>query len=84
MILKVKAVKKTKNYFSIFFEKPSNFNYYPAQFLILKKGGDEREFTIASSPTEEDLMITTRFGISNFKKYLANLKPGGLIESGPP
>lgn len=84
MFLKIHYIKKNKNSFSIYFERPKNLNYYPAQFLILKKSGVEREFTIASSPTEQNLMITTKYGISRFKKNLESLKPGDQMESDLP
>ncbi len=44
------------------------------------KQGNSRMFTIASSPTEENIMITTKIGNSNFKKTLAKIVPGTHVE----
>lgn len=85
MILKVKAQKKeNQDSFSLILEKPDGFNFYPGQYLTIKYQKLQREFTIASSSTENFLMITTKFGISLLKKHLANLKPGDFIESDHP
>lgn len=90
MQLKIKDIKKNDDEcFSIIFEKPKGFNFYPGQYLDIKlpvedKFGDTRAFTISSSPTENFLMITPKKGISNFKKYLELLKPGDIIESSHP
>lgn len=90
MILKIKDKKaENKNCFSLIFEKPPRFNFYPGQYLDIKlpvsdPNGKTRAFTIASSPTEDFLMIATRLGISPFKKYFFNLKTGDEIESSHP
>lgn len=90
MVLKVLNKKsETKNAFSLIFEKPAGFNFYPGQYLDIKlpvedPNGDTRPFTISSSPTEEFLMITPKEGISPFKKFLENLKAGDRVESSHP
>lgn len=85
MILTVKRVKReTQGCFSVIFKKPKNLNYYPGQYLTVKYQKVQREFTIASSPTENFLMITTRSGLSPLKKFLANLKPEDKLESDHP
>jgi len=73
----------TSDIFSIKFKKPSNFKFLPGQyvkvFLDIKNPdlrGVTRYFTIASSPTESEIMITTRIVRSAFKKELQNLKVG--------
>ena len=50
----------------------------------LDKRGTTRAFTISSSPTEDFLMITTKKGVSKFKKHLASLKTGNTVESSHP
>lgn len=85
MLLKVKKLKKeARDAFSIIFERPKKLDYYPGQYLTIKYQKIQREFTIASSPTENFLMITTRAGLSPLKKFLANLKPEDKLESDHP
>ncbi|TSC64044.1 MAG: xylene monooxygenase electron transfer component, partial [Microgenomates group bacterium Gr01-1014_93] len=79
-----KIKQETRNAFSIYFKKPKNLNYYPAQFLIVKYKGVEREFTVSSSPSEKYLVITPKIGISPLKKFLIKLKPGDGVEIDPP
>lgn len=89
MQLRVKrSQKEAKNSFSIIFQKPDNLQFYPGQYLnislpVSDPNGSSREFTIASSPSEDFLMITTKKGISNFKKKLQKIKTG-QIESDHP
>lgn len=92
MNLKIKEFKKEVNdCFSLIFDRPENFNFYPGQYLDitlpikdLDKRGKVRAFTIASSPTEEFLQITSKRGISDFKKHIQNLKPGDEISATHP
>ncbi len=90
MLLKVKQVKKeTTDLFSLIFEKPKDFNFYPGQYLdyeleIDDPDGNTRAFSISSSPTENFIMLTTKYGITPFKKALARLKPGVIITASHP
>lgn len=95
MILKVsKNSKETKDLFSLVFEKPIGFNFYPGQYLDIKllvndpngdtKSPDARAFTISSSPSEEFLMVTPKKGVSFFKKFIEQLKSGDTLESSHP
>ncbi|MDP3733470.1 MAG: FAD-dependent oxidoreductase, partial [Candidatus Daviesbacteria bacterium] len=43
-----------------------------------------RAFTISSSPSEDFLMITTQKGVTPFKKFMKNLKPGETITTSHP
>lgn len=69
---------------AFYFEKPQGFEYLPGQFIYLTLPalkndyrGPTRQFTLASSPTEEYLMIATRIrDESEFKQALAGLKSG--------
>lgn len=90
MILKVKQVKReTKGAFSLIFEKPTNFRFYAGQYLdyelaVEDPNGNTRAFTISASPTENFLMLSTKYGISPFKQALAQLKPGNEIKTSHP
>lgn len=61
--------------------KPGQYQEY-----ILPSAGESdddshRWFTIASAPSENEVMITTRMSGSNFKNALDALKPGDTIEA---
>ncbi len=68
------------------FARPNNFSFLAGQYLewtLPHKNpdnrGTRRYFTIASSPTEEDLKLGVRMARENgstFKNALANLEPG--------
>lgn len=80
MILKVTQIKKEAgDTFSVIFENPGD-RFYPGQYIEL----EGRCFSIASSPTENFLMITTRPGISDFKKRFGKTKPEDSWESSHP
>lgn len=87
MKLKVKEKRfETQDIFSLIFEKPAGFHFYPGQYLDIEllvndPRGKTRAFTISSSPTEDFLMITPKKGVSPFKKLMENLKAGNTIES---
>lgn len=90
MLLTVKQVKQeTPEVFSLIFEKPKDFSFYAGQYLtyelpVLDPNGKSRPFTISASPTEDFLMLSTKYGLSPFKKALAQLKPGDSITSSHP
>ncbi len=78
--------------YSFYFERPSDFNFLPGQYLKLTleiptpdDRSNHRLFTICSSSTEKDyLMITTRIIQSAFKKTLVDLRPETSVQlSGP-
>ncbi len=70
------------------FKRPDGFDYLPGQHVVLRfmniKTGDAetgmRTFTIASSPTEENIIIAYRNGISEFKKVLQGMKKGDTVK----
>ncbi len=68
---------------SLVFEKPSGFQFYPAQFIDVGVEIDDpdnsRIYSLSSSPTEDDLWITFREGISAHKKKLQTLGPGDEV-----
>ncbi len=69
---------------SLILKKPTGFTFYPGQYLDISLQKNTRAFSISTSPTEDFLMITTKKGISLFKKHLFSLKPGNLIKSSHP
>ncbi len=78
---------------NIMFAKPEGFVYEPGQFLEVNlkhpkhdDRGEQRWFTMSSSPTETDIMITTRHvdKPSSFKNALFDLKPGDELEAEGP
>jgi ferredoxin-NADP reductase len=84
MNLTVKRIKnETEDILSIFFDKPKDFQFYPAQFIDLQvdipNPDNSRIYSLSSSPTEEDLMITFKKGISDHKKKLQSLKKGDEV-----
>jgi ferredoxin-NADP reductase len=66
--------------------KPGQFYYYTLPELKFNDvRGATRHFTISSSPTEKDLMLTTRIRQeSGYKKSLDLLEPGSEIEGEGP
>lgn len=87
---RVKLVKKEKvssDAWEFYFERPANFEYsagqYIKMFLDIKdsdRRGKTRYFTLSSSPTEKNLLITTRILRSTFKKRLGDLKIGSTVK----
>ncbi|MGO9310773.1 MAG: oxidoreductase [Spirochaetia bacterium] len=76
---------------SFTFQKPAWFRHQPGQYmewsLPVSRGdsrGARRYFSLASSPTENEIMIAARFPApaSRFKEELLALPTGGLITAG--
>ncbi len=73
------------------FAKPAGFTHKLGQYmewtLPVPHGdsrGSRRHFSIASSPTEPDIMIAARFTppLSRYKQFLARMEPGSAITAG--
>lgn len=82
-----------KNTFAFWWEPLKKINWQPGQFLEWSiphphpdSRGVRRWFTIASSPTEEKVLLTTKLyeKSSSFKSTLLNLKPGYEITVSEP
>jgi len=66
---------------AFYFEKPNGFLFQAGQFVDLTlldppetdSEGNVRTFTIASAPSEDDLMVATRLRDSAFKRVLRDL-----------
>lgn len=75
----IKIEQDTLNCWSVFFERPIGFTFEAGDWVDLQfndrmlNGG--KTYTIASSPTEGDIRITFREGISEFKKALQQIQP---------
>ncbi len=77
----------------LIFDKPEGFVYEPGQFIEINlehpnpdDRGFKRWFTLSSSPTESDLMVTSRLvdKHSTFKDALFKLKAGDSIKASEP
>lgn len=78
---------------SFYFEPNAPLDFEPGQYLQWKlphaqpdERGQERYFSIASSPTESEIMFTTKLSDpgSSFKQALMNLAPGQELEASEP
>ncbi len=76
-----------KDTYSFYFKKPKDFTFLAGQYnrwtlpITASDGrGASRIFTISSSPLENDyLSITTKVGMSDFKKFLWQLQENAQI-----
>ncbi|KQX71682.1 ferredoxin--NADP reductase [Aeromicrobium sp. Root472D3] len=76
-VLHVRA--ETPQHLSVVFERPRGFDYEAGDWIDLAfadelRGG--RTYSLSSSPTEPDLMITFKEGQSEVKRALAGAAPG--------
>jgi ferredoxin-NADP reductase len=70
------------------FQKPRGFVFKAGQYIDLTISGDHRApsqrlthaFSIASSPCEEDIVVTTRMRNTVFKQTLSNLPIGSRVQ----
>lgn len=93
-VLRLKSkTQLTSNIIQFNFLPDKKFNFIAGQYLELTllhnhpdNRGVRRFFTISSSPTEDEIIITSKFveNGSSFKKAILNLKPGGEIISTSP
>ena len=80
--------------FSFFFRRPKQLTWQAGQFLAYTiehpnpdQRGSRHHFTIASTPFEKQIMLTTRMNFqksSSFKKALYNLSEGQTVEAEGP
>ncbi|OGH11087.1 MAG: hypothetical protein A2857_02930 [Candidatus Levybacteria bacterium RIFCSPHIGHO2_01_FULL_36_15] len=82
----LKKEKVSADAYSFYFAKPEGFEYLPGQYIriVLEQPindgrGNMRFFTLTSSPTENNLIITTRIIQSSFKKNLVSLYEGAKV-----
>ncbi|MET0446918.1 MAG: FAD-dependent oxidoreductase [Aeromicrobium sp.] len=78
--LTVKSVRpETAQHLSVVYERPRGFDYEPGDWIDLDFGTELRggkTYSLSSSPTEPDLMITFKEGLSEIKRRLAGSRPG--------
>src|SRR3989338_9651987 len=83
--LEVTKVKyETHDVFSTYLSR-DNFDYKPGQYVILEIDvedleGNTRPLSIASSPTEGFILLSTKIRDTPFKKKLVTLKPGDKVK----
>jgi ferredoxin-NADP reductase len=88
-LLKLKRIDMlTQSIYDFVFAADSKFNYLPGQYIeyTLKVAkadsrGNRRYFTLASSPTEDEVLLGVKFydKPSSFKETLLNLRPTDTI-----
>lgn len=87
--MKLEAIEDISDTVKNFVFRPKRrFTFIPGQYVqwtlprvALDSRGNRRTFTIASSPTEDRVMIGVKFyqPSSNYKKYLRAMQPGAII-----
>jgi ferredoxin-NADP reductase len=75
-----------KDAITVRFAKPDGFNYIAGQYLtyqlpVQDPKGSTRQFTLASSPTEDFLQLTTKLSDSAFKQALEKMGRGAKIKA---
>lgn len=81
----LKKEKIAKDTWKFFFNKNEVFQQKPGQYISIFMGQDSRDFTVASSPLEEDVFfLVTKNGKSTFKKNLFALSTGSPVMIKPP
>jgi glycine betaine catabolism B len=87
----VEAREIGRGIWSFAFRKPAGFTHRPGQFmewtLAVPHGdgrGSRRHLSIASSPTEDEIMVAARFvaPFSRYKETMAAMAPGAVITAG--
>jgi ferredoxin-NADP reductase/Na+-translocating ferredoxin:NAD+ oxidoreductase RnfD subunit len=83
-----KAHKLTSDTYAFLFPRPKGYKYNPGQYLEWSlphpntdNRGNRRYFSLASSPTEDELMVLVKFHIppSSFKKQMLSMNQGDKI-----
>lgn len=78
-IIALRNESEQPGYRSIFFAWPVNFDFEAGDWIDIQFSGQKLNggitYSISSSPTEGDIRITFREGISEFKKALQSIQP---------
>jgi glycine betaine catabolism B len=86
-----KAREIGEGIWSFTFEKPKGLAYRPGQYMewslhvpYADSKGSRRHFSLASSPTEPDIMIAARLTspLSRYKQVMVDMEPGTLVTAG--
>ncbi|OGI93489.1 hypothetical protein A3A99_03895 [Candidatus Nomurabacteria bacterium RIFCSPLOWO2_01_FULL_41_18] len=84
--LKVKKViQETSDIRTIILEKPKGFDFKSGQYVVMKldvqdEKGNTRDFSLADSPTENFIMVSTKLTGSPFKNKFNSLKNGDTVK----
>lgn len=73
---------------SFYFDRPSTFTFKAGQFIDLtlphlsttEPQGHSRAFTLASAPSEQQLMVTTRLRDTAYKRMLRDMPLGSTFD----
>lgn len=81
IVLRIKELRhETSECLSIVFEKPPGLTFEAGDWMDIRFPVPQfpvgKTYSFASAPTEPDLMITFRKGMSPFKKALEHVQPG--------
>jgi ferredoxin-NADP reductase len=84
MELVVKSLDaETPHYWSVLFDRPLNFQYEAGDWMDIEFAGQElrggKTYSLSSSPTDSDLQITFRAGMSEFKNALQKTHPNDTL-----
>jgi ferredoxin-NADP reductase len=70
-------------YLTLTFERPRDFTYQAGDWIDIEFDGGElrggKTYSLSSSPTEADMTITFREGLSPLKKALASVRVGDTL-----
>ena len=73
----IKLVEDHPGYLSVYFTRPSNFTFEAGDWVDIHFEGRELRggitYSLSSSPTESDIRISFREGMSEFKRALQNI-----------
>jgi ferredoxin-NADP reductase len=79
----IKLVEDQPGYLSAYFTRPANFTFEAGDWVDIQFEGRELKggitYSLSSSPTESDLRISFREGISEFKKALQSITPNDRL-----
>ncbi|CAN5686459.1 ferredoxin--NADP reductase [soil metagenome] len=68
---------------NVYFYWPKNFTFQSGDWIDLSVQGKQLKggitYSLSSSPTESELMISIKIGISEFKQHLQSLQPGNKL-----
>jgi ferredoxin-NADP reductase len=91
MVFKDQSIKITvkqlvsdkESFWSVYFERPPHFTFEAGDWIDIEFDGEPliggKTYSISSSPTESDIRITFREGISQLKRALQTVTPGDTL-----
>lgn len=83
----IRKEQLAKDAYGFYFQKPANFSFSPGQYVRVTldiqnpdERGNSHFFSLAISPSAKEIRIVTRIVQSTFKKTLAALTQGNLVQ----